>query len=169
MSERRVADIAGLLRLLTDADVEFLVVGMSAAVLQGVPATTLDLDIVHRRTPENVARLEHVLSQLGACARNDLANRKLRPSREALLGNAHLLLQTRLGPLDVLCELGEAVGFDELVQRSELLESDGREIHVLDLPTLIEEKTRANRPKDRIALPLLLATLEERRRRGFDR
>jgi len=38
-----------------------------------------------------------------------------------------------------------------------------------DLPTLIEEKTRANRPKDRAMVPLLLATLEERRRRGFDR
>jgi hypothetical protein len=149
--------------------VEFLVVGMSAAVLQGVPATTLDLDIVYRRTPENVERLEQVLAELGAYGRNDFANRKLRPSREALLGNGHILLQTRLGPLGVSCELGQGVGFDELVQRSELLESDGRQIHVLDLPTLIEEKTRANRPKDRVMLPLLLATLEERRRRGFDR
>jgi hypothetical protein len=37
---------------------------------------------------------------------------------------------------------------------------------VLDLPTLIEVKTRAARPKDKIALPLLLATLDEQRRRG---
>jgi hypothetical protein len=36
---------------------------------------------------------------------------------------------------------------------------------VLDLPTLIEVKTRAARPKDKLALPLLLATLDERSRR----
>jgi hypothetical protein len=33
---------------------------------------------------------------------------------------------------------------------------------VLDLPTLIAVKTKANRPKDRIVLPVLVATLQER-------
>jgi hypothetical protein len=37
-------------------------------------------------------------------------------------------------------------------------------LRVLDLPTLIEEKVRAARPKDKLALPLLLATLQERLR-----
>jgi hypothetical protein len=34
-------------------DVEFIVVGGVAAVLQGAPVVTFDLDILHRRTPEN--------------------------------------------------------------------------------------------------------------------
>ena len=42
---------------LADAGVDFIGVGMVAAILQGVPLTTMDLDIVHRRTPENVERL----------------------------------------------------------------------------------------------------------------
>ena len=39
-----------LLRL-ADEGVDFIGVGMVSAILQGVPLTTMDLDIVHRRTP----------------------------------------------------------------------------------------------------------------------
>ena len=41
---------------------------------------------------------------------------------------------------------------------------EGRLLHVLDLPTLIAAKTKAGRPKDRIVLPILIATLQERDR-----
>jgi hypothetical protein len=34
---------------LADAGVEAIVVGMTSAVIQGVPTTTWDLDIVHKR------------------------------------------------------------------------------------------------------------------------
>jgi hypothetical protein len=49
------ARFAEILRLLVANDVEFIVVGMTAGILQGVPVTTVDLDVVRRRTPENVA------------------------------------------------------------------------------------------------------------------
>ncbi len=54
------ADLPALLATLCDAGVEFIIVGGAAAVIQGAPITTNDLDIVHRRTPENVARLRGV-------------------------------------------------------------------------------------------------------------
>ncbi|MDX2094207.1 MAG: hypothetical protein SFX73_40625 [Kofleriaceae bacterium] len=161
----RVSDTATLVRLLVEANVEFIVVGMSAAVFLGVPATTLDLDIVHRRTPENIARLMALLPAIGAYYRHDLANRMLRPTEEALAGGGHQNLQTQHGPLDLLGQLDE-LGYDELVPRSILVEDGGITLRVLDLPALIEVKTRAARPKDKLALPLLLATLDERRRRG---
>jgi hypothetical protein len=44
--------------------VELIVVGMTARVLEGAPTTTLDVDIVHRRTRENVARLLSALAEL---------------------------------------------------------------------------------------------------------
>jgi hypothetical protein len=37
---------------------------------------------------------------------------------------------------------------------------------VIDLPTLIQMKEKAGRPKDLAALPVLRATLAETRRRG---
>lgn len=54
------------------------------AVLQGVPITTIDLDVVHRRTPENVARLLEVFHNLDATMRYDLAQRGLRPTAKQL-------------------------------------------------------------------------------------
>lgn len=50
------ARFAEILRLLAAGDIEFLVVGMTAGILHGAPVTTVDLDVVHRRSPENVAR-----------------------------------------------------------------------------------------------------------------
>jgi hypothetical protein len=43
--------------------------------------------------------------------------------------------------------------------------SEGLIVHVIDLPTLIELKEKAGRPKDLAALPVLRATLAETRRR----
>lgn len=37
---------------------------MSAAVFLGVPATTLDLDIVHSRTTNNIERLQKLLASI---------------------------------------------------------------------------------------------------------
>src|SRR5215208_8137626 len=82
----KAADLAALLAKLGDASVEFIVVGGAAAVLQGAPITTNDLDIVHRRTPENVARLLEVLLHLDATMRYDFAHRGLRPTAEMLAG-----------------------------------------------------------------------------------
>ena len=49
-----------ILERLNDAKVEYIVVGGMAAVLLGAPIVTADVDIVHRRSPENVQRLLEV-------------------------------------------------------------------------------------------------------------
>jgi hypothetical protein len=46
-----------LLSVLNEHAVEYFIVGALAAVLQGAPVVTFDVDIVHRRSPENVTRL----------------------------------------------------------------------------------------------------------------
>lgn len=150
---------------LTEAGVEFIVVGMTAAVVQGAPVVTADLDIVHRRTDENVGRLLEWLLTHRAHHRLDPANRKLPPTKALLAGTGHLNLSTDLCPLDVLCELGPGEGYEELVGDTRLVEIGSADIRVLDLPRLIAVKTRANRPKDRAALPVLIAALDERERK----
>lgn len=57
-------------------------------------------------------------------------------------------------------------GYDELLAHSESLVDEGRQLRVLDLPTLIRVKTKAGRPKDRVMLPVLIATLQEREKLG---
>jgi hypothetical protein len=150
---------------LAEGRVEFMVVGGYAGVMLGAPILTFDLDIVHRRTPENVDRLHEWLLAHGAYHRNDLANRRLSPARELLAGGGHLNLATDLGDLDVLCELAPGEGYDELLTDSVLLRAGDAEVRVLGLERLIAVKTRTGRPKDRAVLPVLMATLDERKLR----
>lgn len=154
-----------LISALTDAGVEFIVIGGAAAVLQNVPVVTEYVDIVHRRSEENIARLTEVLDRLDAYFRGDLARRKLRPRASDFAGNGHILLQTELGKLDVLCEISGHRGYEQLIAHTIHVGNGSLSIRVLDLPMLIRVKTEANRPKDRLVLPVLLATLEERLRR----
>ena len=162
----QVANAPALLRELTEAGVEFVVVGGSAAVMLGAPITTQDLDIVHRRTPDNIERLLGLLTRLDAYHRLDLAGRRLPPKADALGGRGHLNLQTTLGPLDVLCELGAGEGYDELLPHAEVVSDGGLRVNVLSLAKLIEVKAKAGRPKDKVVLPLLIAALEEQQRKG---
>jgi hypothetical protein len=150
-----------LLTTLASSDVEFIVVGLLAAVAQGAPVTTHDLDIVHRRTPENVAKLVDVLvNTLDARyrGRDDI----LRPTPEILSGPGHSLLKTNLGPLDVLGAIEGGRDYDALLPRTILIEISDHRVHVLDLALLVELKRGSTRRKDQLVLPLLEETLRQR-------
>lgn len=154
-----------MLRELAELGVEYVVVGGAAAILQEAPILTDDLDIVHRRTAENVARLLPWLLAHGAYNRADLANRRLPPKEDALLGHGHVLLLTDLGKLDVLCELAEGEGYDEILPDSVVVTTNGFDVRVLGLERLIAVKARAGRIKDKAVLPVLVAKLEDNRRK----
>jgi len=152
--------LESLLATLATSDVEFIVVGMLAAVAQGAPVTTHDLDIVHRRTPENVAKLVDLLvNKLDAKyrGRTDV----LRPTEEILAGTGHSLLKTNLGPLDVLCAIEDGRDYDSLLPNSHRIEIAGRAVYVLGLATLIELKRGSTRLKDQLVLPILEETLKQ--------
>jgi len=68
-----------ILSALTQAGVQFIVVGGIAAVLGGVPINTFDLDVVHSRDENNLTRLLPVLESLDAVFRIQ-PERRLRPA-----------------------------------------------------------------------------------------
>ncbi len=159
------ARFAEILRALAENEVEFVVVGMAAGILQGAPVTTIDLHVVHRRTPDNVARLLRVLASLDAVYRHD--RRKLRPQASHLMSTGHQLLTTTHGDLDCLGAIAEGMGYEDLLDQTVMMTlSGGMTIRVLSLPALIHVKERAGRPKDLAALPVLRATLDELTRRS---
>ena len=162
MTHPKEADTAALLAELHRTGVRFIVVGGAAAQLHGSTLGTLDLDIVHQRNPANVAALLDVLNRLDAFHRYDLTNRRLRPTEEQLLGSGQLNLSTSLGPLDPLCELQPGQGYEELLSHSELMRDGEVEIRVVDLPTLIDIKSKVGRAKDKLVVAELLVILEER-------
>lgn len=155
-------DFLEILRVLVEHDVDFIIVGGVCAVLQGVPVTTADLDIVHLRSEENVSKLLSALDELAAKSRLD--PRGLKPGRSHLLSAGHQLLTTKAGLLDVLGELVGTYRYEDLFPDSEEIELEGRPVFLLSLEKLLETKVKAGRPKDEAAVPLIRHTLEEKRR-----
>ena len=125
---------------------------------------TEDVDIVHRQTSENLDRLVTWLLVHGAYHRYDLAKRRLPPDRVALAGRGHVNLQTDLGKLDLLCQLGEGEDYEQVLPDTLVLDDGPFPIRVITLPRLIAVKARTGRPKDRLTLPILIATLDEQLR-----
>ncbi len=156
MPRPRSADFEALLEALSNASIEFIVVGGLSAVLHGASITTADIDIVPRRDPANAARLQQLLCDLDAWIVEPM-KRRLPTREEDFLGRGQLNLSTCHGPLDVLCQLHDGRGYEELLAHSELIEDEGLRVRILDLPTLIEVKSSTGRAKDRLTIPILLA------------
>jgi hypothetical protein len=159
------ADLTTLLERLMAAEVEFILVGGLAAVVQGAPLTTFDVDIVHRRTGENVDRLVAFLTSIGARYRGR-SGLPLPPQRSALLGPGHSLLMTVLGPLDVLGAIEAGADYDQLLPESVAVPIAGRTACVLSLERLVALKRASSDPKDKLRLPVLEAVLQHRKPRG---
>jgi hypothetical protein len=151
-----------LLRTLDRHGVKHVVVGGVAAILEGAPITTLDLDVVYRNDPDNVRRLATALSELEAVYR-DPAGRRIEPTLERLQRNRVKLMESRLGMLDAMQEVGAGWTHAEVLARSCPMRVDDLEIRVLELAAVIETKEAADRDKDRAMLPVLRQTLEQRR------
>jgi len=156
--------IASIIHTLVAHEVEFVVVGGMAAVLQGAPVHTIDLDIVYALSEVNITRLALALRGLDAVFRDD--PRRIAPNRSHLQSRGHKLLQTTAGPLDVLATIETSTTFEDLLPDSDWLEVDGARFRVLSLSRLIIAKQRLNRPKDQAMLVLLHATLDEVRKRS---
>lgn len=153
-----------ILRALLDGGVEFVIVGGLAAVLNGAPVDTFDLDIVHARNEQNVARLLVVLDSLDAIYRFQ-PSRRLKPGMSHLVSPGHQNLATRFGPLDVLGNIGRGLGYEDLLPHVVEMEiGEGLKVHVLDLTTIISIKEQLAGDKDLATLPLLRRTLEQKQR-----
>ena len=161
------ADFLDILRVLTRHKVEFVTVGGLAAVFNGAPIVTVDVDILHRRTPENIERLLAALKELEAVYRNDPRN--LVPGPSHLIGPGHQLLQTKHGDLDVLGTIDATVVYDDVLADTIEVELAGVRVLALDLARVIKAKEFAGRPKDLAVLPVLRASLAElKKRNGSD-
>lgn len=154
---------ARLLETLNRHRVRYIVVGGVAAVIEGVPVSTFDLDIVYDRKPDNVIRLIAALAALEAIYRGRRGT-PLTPAADALGGTGHHLLMTRLGPLDVLGAIGKGRDYSALLPHSKRRKLGTMFIRVLNLETQIAVKEELAYEKDQLVLPLLRETLRMRKR-----
>lgn len=151
-----------LLARLTDARVEFVIVGGIAARLNGSTLPTEDLDVCCRMTPENMRRFIAAIGDLNPVARGD--PRKLPMPRDPdMLASYHtLLMNTDLGILDLLREITGVGDFNIVLRESQVMEVEGRPTRVLSLDALIASKRALGHEKDKLALRYLEAAKKRR-------
>ncbi len=154
------ADLSAIIEGLIRADVKFILVGGLAAVVQGAPVTTMDVDIVHNRSSGNISKLFTFLRSIDATYRR-LDKKIIEPKEEDFLGMGHALFSTRLGPLDVLAFIEEGKTYDDLFKHTVAIEFRGHTIRVLDIKMLIELKRASKDAKDKQRLSVLEETLRQ--------
>jgi hypothetical protein len=149
-----------ILKLFDRHGVEYVVVGGVAAVLQGAPVTTFDIDALVKIDAANADRLLRVLEALEARYRE---HGTLRPTREDLLAGGHLLLMTNSGPLDVLGFIGNGKRYEDVAAATSTIPVGDMSVRVLGIEALIEDKRALGRDKDLAAIRLLEAVLRRSR------
>jgi hypothetical protein len=156
-----VIDFEQLLPALSKAGVELIVVGGVAAIVHGSARLTQDLDVVYRRTPENVARLATALRPFAPYLRGAPPGLPFRWDSETIQRGLNFTLVTSAGALDVLGEIAGGGTYETLIPHSRKVSVFGIDLYCLGLDRLIQAKRDAGRPKDLEVIAELEALREE--------
>ncbi|NOT32367.1 MAG: hypothetical protein HOP15_18125 [Planctomycetes bacterium] len=147
--EAFVEEVLGALR---DCGIEAIVIGSVAALLQGAPITTEDLDVLVRDTPKNREKLKQLEQVLG------------RKAVQISPLSRTLRIPTPRAHLDILFdEISGKLRFEALRSRSVKVAMGTLEAVVAALEDVIASKEAAGRPKDVAQLPILRDALRVRR------
>jgi hypothetical protein len=144
---------ARFLRALVEERVDFLVVGLAAAVLQGAPAVTQDIDLWFRDLTD--PGLPRALRRVGAIY--------IPPSAR----NPPLIAGGDAGLFDIVVHMHGLRSFAQEARGAVRVTVGGVEVRVLPLDRIIASKRATDRPKDRAILPALedaLSVLQSRKR-----
>jgi hypothetical protein len=140
---RKLSPLARLVHTLQQEGIRFQIAGMSAAILQGVPSTTLDTDIWVDLKERQYLRVLQLCKKQGA--------EILAPTAVALSDDSLINFLYRVDGLK---------SFDIEWKRSRRLKWFGTIVHVLPLERIIQSKEKVRRPKDLAHLPLLKQVLK---------
>jgi predicted nucleotidyltransferase len=160
-----ITDVPAILRLFAGSGVEFIIIGGVAANAHGSARSTRDLDVVYRRTPENIARLVTALAPYQPYLRGAPPGLPFKFDEPTVWRGLNFTLIISLGAVDLLGEVTGGGSYDALLPDTIPLHLFGIECLCLGLERLIHVKRAAGRPKDLEAIAEMEAILEERRGR----
>lgn len=152
-----------ILATLEKHGVEFVLIGGFAAVIHGSPYVTTDLDVVPDRDPENLGRLSIALEVLDArvWSVDEPGGVPFGHDARSLGGVDVWNLMTDAGRLDISFRPSGTDGYADLHRDAVHLSILDIEVKVASLADVIRSKEAADRPKDRLVLPVLRRLLEE--------
>lgn len=133
-------DYLDMLRALSDADVDYLLVGAHARAVHGTPRATGDLDIWVKREDLNAQRVYRALLNFGAPLADLSVDEFMEPD---------MVFQLGISPnrIDLLTDLS-GVSFDEAWSRRVMIQLYGMTIPVIGRDDFIANKRATGRLKD---------------------
>ena len=143
-----------LLEALNTLGVRYLIVGMGAALIEGAPGTTQDIDLWFERIDEG--QLREAARRAGGLYTSGFG---LQPP--AVGGEG-------LDRVDLVLTASGLEPFDQEFNNAREYVLDGVRVRVLPLDRVIVSKRAAKRAKDSAQLPMLEAALAARRARTED-
>jgi hypothetical protein len=152
-----------LLSDLVDGEVDFVVIGGVAVVLQAQPRFTKDLDVCYAVDPANLERMGSVLTGLHARLRGIDEDSPLVADARMLSQTQILTLTTDHGDIDLLVDPSGAPPYAKLRADADVLDVGRVEVRVASIEHLTAMKRAAGRPQDLIDIEALEIA---RRRRG---
>lgn len=151
-----LTDSTAILEVLTRHGVRFVVIGGFAALLQGSPFPTNDVDITPSTDGDNYQRLSGALTELEAKVRAPGAKPlKFNHDADSLAAVSVWNLATKFGDLDISTVPAGTTGYDDLARDAFTVLLRDVQISVSSLADVVRSKEAAGRNKDRRVLPLL--------------
>jgi predicted nucleotidyltransferase len=155
-----MVDLEKAITSLAAHDVEFVIVGGVAITLHASAYITRDLDLCYARGGSNIRRLIQAMSPFNPKPRNWPVELPYLFDESSMRNGTNFTFETSIGDIDLLGEV-EGVGvYADALANSQEYEIYGAKVRVFTLDALIRSKTAANRPKDHLVLPELLALKE---------
>ena len=149
-------DGAAILAVLAQHEVDYLLIGGFAAVAQGSPIPTIDVDIVPADGRDNYARLSAALKDLDAHVRAaGVEPLPFNHDADSLAAALTWNLTTKYGDLDITARPSGTQGYDDLRRDAIEVKIGGVPILLASLADIVRSKEAAGRDKDRRALPVL--------------
>jgi predicted nucleotidyltransferase len=146
-----VSELNSLLQRLSDAGIEFVVVGGVAAVLHGSSMVTRDLDVCAPLSGTTLEKLREALSDLHPVHRIATSGTSFLENPAPGVSVQNLYLQTDLGALDLLGSITGVGDFEQVRATAVEVSLFGRTVKVIGLDALIKAKESVGRQKDLLA------------------
>ncbi len=153
-------DLEKAITSLAANDVDYVIVGGVAISLHSSGYITQDLDFCYSRSKDNIHRLFNALSSFDPMPRNWPEGLPFIFDESTLRNGTNFTFDTSIGAIDLLAEVKGIGSYPEALANSVIYNLYGAQVNAFNLDALIVSKTAADRPKDHLVLPELLALRE---------
>lgn len=126
--------------------VDYIIIGLSAATLQGAPVVTQDVDLWFKNLED--PNLRKALDKVSGIYVPPFGH------------NPPMFTGSSLELFDIVLNPSGLGSFDDELKNTININLENVSVRILKLERIIENKKAANRPKDRLAIPVLEDTLE---------